>query len=377
MSAQHNIPGSRLLGLLAAAAVAAVALGAGAAPATAADPTPCGKEVTFPETGLTMQSCPLTSPLAAGVPVYTTPVPNPAGATPPAPAGWMKNIVNRYFECDQRFPNAVYYHPTGGWRNVWWAKTIGDGGVTGWVPEVFFDGGANDEPDAGLRACPPPPAEPPPPSACAPPGPDTGVELRAHLKGGRRSLTTSYNGRPVVHGKLVTDAGIPVAGASVCVAQVVSRADSGREEITSVLTDTAGRFTHRLGKGPSRRVSFVYRGGGTAGAAAVQVRVRAPVTLSASARRVKTGETVKFHGKFGRSEGRAGAIAAVQVRRKGDWESLLGTVRTREEGRFTDAYEFTFTEGVHTYAFRGHVPGQRGVPFATGSSKIVRVTVKG
>ena len=350
----------------------------GAAPAAAADTAPCGKEVTFPETGLTMQSCPLVSPLAGGVPVYTAPVPNPAGATPPAPAGWMRNITNRFFECDQRFTDAVYYHPTGGWRNVWWAKTIGDGGVSGWVPEVFFDGGADDEPDAGLRACPPPPAEPPPPSACAPTGPDSGVKLSAHLKGRRRSLTTSFGRKPIVRGKLVTDAGVPIGGASLCIAQTVSKRGAPREEIASVLTGVDGTFKYKLGRGPSRRVSFVYRGGGVAGSAAVQVRVRAPVSLNAADTRLKNGDTAKFRGKLGGQDGgRVGAIVAVQVRRDGEWGSLLGTVRAHKEGTFRDSYQFQFTEGVQTYAFRAHVPAQRGYPFAAGSSKVIRVRVKG
>ena len=42
-------------------------------------------------------------------------------------------------------------HPA--YTNVWWARTLSDTGAWGWVSEVYFAGGANDERDAGLRGC--------------------------------------------------------------------------------------------------------------------------------------------------------------------------------------------------------------------------------
>lgn len=40
-----------------------------------------------------------------------------------------------------------------GRRRSRWAFTLGDNGRWGWVPQVFFSGGANDERDAGLHLC--------------------------------------------------------------------------------------------------------------------------------------------------------------------------------------------------------------------------------
>ncbi|GAA4131407.1 hypothetical protein [Actinomadura keratinilytica] len=38
----------------------------------------------------------------------------------------------------------------GGLANDWWAATKADNGKLGWVPEIYFAGGDNFEPDAGL-----------------------------------------------------------------------------------------------------------------------------------------------------------------------------------------------------------------------------------
>jgi len=41
----------------------------------------------------------------------------------------------------------------GRYFNTWWALTLSDDGHRGWVNEVYFKGGRNDERDGGLRAC--------------------------------------------------------------------------------------------------------------------------------------------------------------------------------------------------------------------------------
>lgn len=39
----------------------------------------------------------------------------------------------------------------GALANNWWASTKADNGELGWVPEIYFAGGDNFEPDSGLR----------------------------------------------------------------------------------------------------------------------------------------------------------------------------------------------------------------------------------
>src|SRR5215212_3473531 len=163
VSRVHPLPARWLL----LAVLGAIASGAATAePARAADDYPCLAPQDQPWAAQ-VQLCPLTSPLSNGwVPVYRDPVANPPGSAPPQPAGWLHGTANQHFVCERPHTGAVYYHPRG-WRNYWWAYTLSDDGVWGWVPEVFFRGGLDDEPDGGLggglRLCDPSgPAQQPP-----------------------------------------------------------------------------------------------------------------------------------------------------------------------------------------------------------------------
>jgi hypothetical protein len=156
--------------LLAAAFAALVA----AAPASASDAFPCGPQQRASWAPGPVQKCDLGNPYAHDrIPVYANPVAHAKGTPKPAAAGYLQGTSNQYFVCQSRFPNASYYHPKG-WRNVWWAYTKSDDHKWGWVPEVFFRGGDDNEADAGLRPCttnlpapPPRPKPKPPASRCA------------------------------------------------------------------------------------------------------------------------------------------------------------------------------------------------------------------
>jgi hypothetical protein len=368
---------SRTIAVLSVAATAAVVdAAADTPPAYAYDAYPCGKQVWFPELGRNLQPCPLTSPLADNlIPVYRAPVPNPQGSPPPEPPEWLYGTENQYFECDQRFDNALYYHPSG-WYNVWWARTRTASGFWGWVPEVFFKGGANNEPDYGLRTCPPPGR---PPSKCDAPDEDRAVSMRARVRGkGRRGrVTTRYGRKVVVRGRLMTVAGDPVASARICVVEQSSLTGAAPRITGSLVTDANGGFAYTVPRGPSRRVSFVYRAGAAAAAAELDVGVRAPVKIRVSRRSLRTGQAVKFRGAVRGQTSRAGILVEMQVRRGGRWEALLGTTRTNNKGKFRDHYRFRYSTGVQRYSFRAHVPRQPGYAFKAGSSNRIRVRVRG
>jgi len=160
------------------AVLTAALLAAGAAsavPAPATDSSPCAAEETVAWWNGPVQSCPLFGPLPPNgwIPVYAAPVAHDPGTPVPAPPGWLHVVEGQRFVCQEEHPNAEYYHPSG-YRNRWWAFTRSDDQTLGWVPEVFFRGGANDEPDGGLRRCPGSattavgPSAPAPPQAGAP-----------------------------------------------------------------------------------------------------------------------------------------------------------------------------------------------------------------
>jgi hypothetical protein len=126
-----------------------------AAPPATSDAYPCGAPVAVSWTTERAQHCALVSPLAPNgwVPVYTRPTARASGAANPTPtAGWLKGTVNQYFICQREFAGVEYYWPAGV-RNRWWAYTLSDDNKWGWTPEVFFQGGNNDERDKGLALC--------------------------------------------------------------------------------------------------------------------------------------------------------------------------------------------------------------------------------
>jgi hypothetical protein len=362
--------------------------GAHAELAAAYDAYPCGREVTMPWSPDPVQPCPLTSPLPPNnwVPVYRVPVPNPRGNPPPAPAGWLQSTVGRYFVCHRAFPAALYYHPSG-WRNLWWAYTRDDAGNWGWVPEVFFKGGDDDEPDYGLRSCPEPspPAPPPAPVPPAPPTPapspgpcDPGqsgspLVIRAHMARGRRAVTTAYGRRLRVRGQVSGPDGSPRPGIPVCVGNGVA---GGVQAVATVTTDAAGGFTYVIEPGPTRRLWFVHRDGSSAAAASVLVRVRALVGLRASPRSLRNGETVELEGRIGGRPLLARLLVELQARRGSGWQTFA-TTRAGRGGAFTYRYRFTRTVGTQVYRLRARVPAQPGYPYAAGGSRPVRVRVSG
>jgi hypothetical protein len=125
------------IALLIAPMIAAAA--APAAQAAAGDSQPCGKP--YRHNGVTVQNCPDWSP-SGGVPVYASAMKGTiVGYIDPAGADW--------YLCEKS--GAPY--ELGRYRNYWWAATMADNDKWGYVNEVYFRGGGNDQPDGGLREC--------------------------------------------------------------------------------------------------------------------------------------------------------------------------------------------------------------------------------
>lgn len=140
---------------------------AGGGSALAADAEPCAAPFQHASFGK-VQRCPLFMPKQGSIPVHAI------GANgQPAKVGRLVQAGSaNWFVCQTRTPegraSAAYRdpdHPQ--YRNVWWARTLSDDNTWGWVNEIYFRGGGNDEPDRGLAMCPgggglPAPAPTPP-----------------------------------------------------------------------------------------------------------------------------------------------------------------------------------------------------------------------
>jgi hypothetical protein len=277
------------------------------------------------------------------------------------------------FECQAK--GALYWHPNNRWSNVWWAKTRGRDGRMGWVPEVYFKGGVNNEPDLELRRCQgsPPPPKPAPP--CDPTPAVSGITLRARFSRSRSVVTARYRRHPRVSGVLTASNGSPLANAAICVG-VQGNADTAVSPVNTLKTDADGRFTYAVPTGASRRLWFVHRAGAGAAADKVDVRVRAPVKMRPSRRRLRNGEATTFRGRIGGGGDRSGLLVELQFRESGHWHTFT-TTPVKAGGRFHYRYRFTRTTGTRTYRLRARMPTQRGFPLVAGASRSVRVRVSG
>ena len=213
---------------------------------------------------------------------------------------------------------------------MWWARTVAGDGKPGWVPEVYFKGGGNDESDLGLRTCdtpkpPSPPAPPTPPAnPCEPTPAASGLRLQARFAGAGQVATTRYGRRPLVRGSLTSADGAPVAGAAICVG-AEDRSDGPVKATGSIVTDALGRFVYKPAEGASRRVWFVHRSGGAAAAAHVDLRVRAPVSLRSTRRALQNGQSTLFRGRIGGAADARGLIVELQYPQRGRWQ-MFATV---------------------------------------------------
>jgi hypothetical protein len=125
-----------------------------APPKSSDDAYPCGARVHVRWDSALEQPCPLAGPLREPggywVPAYSKATAERLAAV--RPIGWLHSTSGQYFRCQARFARD-YVHPQMGWRNDWWAYAQTDDGHWGWVPEVYFHGGSNDQPVAGLVIC--------------------------------------------------------------------------------------------------------------------------------------------------------------------------------------------------------------------------------
>jgi hypothetical protein len=141
-TAARMLPDRARLALIAALAVvafSAASLALTATPAHAYDNHPCVAhgQRNFRDWVETLNYCPLAQ---GNVPVHMTNNPN-------SPiVGTLRDRGGNWFLFQTR---GARFDLGGDW-NTWWASTQADNGRWGWVNEVYFAGGDNDEGDGGL-----------------------------------------------------------------------------------------------------------------------------------------------------------------------------------------------------------------------------------
>jgi uncharacterized protein YraI len=270
----------------------------------------------------------------------------------------------------------------------------------GWVPDYYVKTGITDPLD-GVRQgdCPAPltepgpPVPPPPvgedddddnglPAGCRPLPTASHQRMTAAIRRGkpkrrrsRRAVTTSYRKSVRIQGRLSRQDGSGVPGAGLCLVSRVAVPHAPLKAIGIGATDEQGAFSYSARGGPSREIGFVHPTPRGAVAASVLVRVRAAVSLNRSHRSLHNGETIGLRGRLKGGPERNGVVVELQGRRDSGWQTV-DTARTNEKGKYRGRYTFSNTYTTARFKFRARVPKQQGFPYATGTSRKVRVKVR-
>jgi hypothetical protein len=242
-----------------------------------------------------------------------------------------------------------------------------------------------------------PPPQPPSPSkpqlapkpqvAKVPPRIRDKARLFARLHGGRLhgdSLLVGFGAPVLLSGRLTRADGVGIGDREL---RVVSRPFQGAlmpVVVETVRTGEEGGFELQLPAGPSRRLTVSFLGDDglePTSRRALELQVRAGVSLRAVPRQLETGQLVRLSGRV-RSKGvpipRRGKLVAVQYLEQatGTWRPVLVT-RSDHRGRFRARYRFRYVTGRAAIRLRATALPEERWPYAPGSSARVTVRVRG
>jgi hypothetical protein len=189
------------------------------------------------------------------------------------------------------------------------------------------------------------------------------------------TITTTFNRKHKIQGRLTTPSGEPVLRAQICVLVREEAPGAVPSDGGNVTTDPTGAFAYELPPGVSRAVTFVYPTAAGAVTATARARVRAPVRFRSSRRAVRGGSAVILSGAL-RARPRRGLRVELQAHDGKRWRTFASTAM-KANGAFRYRYRFSRRAGARYFKLRARVPAQLGLPFTTGSSPAARITVRG
>ncbi|MFM9077236.1 MAG: hypothetical protein ACKORM_03255 [Solirubrobacterales bacterium] len=213
------------------------------------------------------------------------------------------------------------------------------------------------------------------------------TELIAKLAGGGEpapSIIVPFGEGARVQGRLLDRGGDGLGNHDLRVVESPAEGVSGDPAVHAVTTAADGGFALGLPPGPSRRVTVHFAGTKrlmSSSSGTLELGVRAVVGFSARPRKLRNGQVIRFDGTIrpllaARHSG--GSLVEVQYLEtsSGRWRPVLVT-RVRRVGTFAASYRFRYVSRATRIKFRARMLAAPGLPFATGISRVVRVTVTG
>ena len=200
----------------------------------------------------------------------------------------------------------------------------------------------------------------------------------------RRTLASSEAFR--VRGRLTEVDGTPLPGVALTVRTrpFLPKPELAAGEWTvlgQVVTGKDGTYSARIPAGASRTVQILRDPGDGLAAveAQTEVAVRAQISASARATRIRNGQSAVFTGRVRGPIPPGGVLVALEVREPRRWIPVATTrrwVRTSASGRFRLAYRFRRTFQTSTYRFRVVAAEDSAFTYTRGMSRAVNILVK-
>jgi hypothetical protein len=188
-----------------------------------------------------------------------------------------------------------------------------------------------------------------------------------------------FGKRAQLAGKLTSGDGTPLTDAQVLVQQRSDGPAGGWTPLASLKTSPKGLFTYVAPPGVSRALQFSYAGTPTIRAADREVIIGVVATTSFHVNRhkLRNGQAVVFSGRLlGGGVPPGGKLLELQVLLRGSWRTFT-TLHSDDRGGWRYVYRFASTSGKVVYQFRAQIPREATYPYAMGSSRRARVTVRG
>lgn len=190
------------------------------------------------------------------------------------------------------------------------------------------------------------------------------------------AATVPFKTKRTIAGRLVDQAGKPIASARLKVSELIAYAGATSADVGTVTTDADGRFSYPIAPTASRTISFTYAPAGRDPLGVVfALKVTSQVSFKAAKSRLRHGSQVRLSGRvYTRPLPKKGVRVAIEVRVKGKWETASGgLVRTTSTGTFK--WNRTLSS-VTTYKFRARVLASSDFPGEPASSRTVAVRLR-
>ena len=191
-------------------------------------------------------------------------------------------------------------------------------------------------------------------------------------------VTVPFHKGALVSGSLMSQAGEPIGGATICLQSQTEGSGEGLRPLAVATTDPQGHFTYEVPPGPNRQILLGYRHDAFQIAQAIRYRAHVKPTLRLSRRRVgRSKRTIRIRGALpGSRAGERVVVLQASALHSKRWFTFRRAT-TNYAGVFHARYRFDATSSTTTYRIRAVVPRQHGYPWEVGHSTPALVEVQG